>query len=86
MMIDFPPAPPWALKLNPDRQNRHAGVLELDLDAQYVPQAGPIALVDSFFQLEGTLVRRGIHGRSAADVMCVERGLNLKRPWMLAMT
>ena len=30
--------------------------------------------------------RRGMHGRSAADVMCVERGLNLKRPWMLAMT
>ena len=30
--------------------------------------------------------RGGPHGRSAADVMCVERGLNLKRPWMLAMT
>ena len=37
-------------------------------------------------QLERAVRRRGIRGRSAADVMCVERGLNLKRPWMLPMS
>ena len=59
MMIDFPPAPPWALKLNPDCPDGHACVLRLDLDVQYGPQLGSIALVDSFFQLEGTLVHSG---------------------------
>ena len=46
MMIDFPPAPPWALKLKPDRPDRHTGVLVLDVDVQYAPQNGPIALAD----------------------------------------
>ena len=34
----------------------------------------------------GDAAGRGPHGGSAADVMCVERGLNSKRPLMLAMT
>ena len=45
MMLDFPPAPPWALKLNPDGPDGHAGVLELDVDVQYACQVGPIALI-----------------------------------------
>ena len=36
-----------AEKLNPDCPDGHTDVLELDVDVQYAPQLGPIALAHS---------------------------------------
>ena len=43
-MIDFPQL--GAENLNPDRPVGHTDVLELDVDVQYAPQLGSIALTD----------------------------------------